>query len=253
MSVTFNAVFNAGSSRTGLVGRVAYSTDGGSTWTSSGFAETLAGSGIYSVAISLADGFAGKILYKTGDADRVSSTLTLTAAGTGYTNGTGYALTFTGGGGTGAAGTFDVVNGAVTNLILTNQGSGYTSAPTITFTTAGAGTGATATASLVQPRYAGESVDAVVILGGFQKYQISGTVQDASPTAGGFIVAFGNGFTAPQTNILVGRQLAFTSGGNYPDKQQITGYTWLSTTTARLTFSNPFAGSPANGDPWNIL
>jgi hypothetical protein len=99
----------------------------------------------------------------------------------------------------------------------------------------------------------GQLQSANTTLTDFTKYQISGTVQDTSPTAGGFIVTFANGFSAPQTNKLVGRQLAFTGGGLWPDKQQITGYTFLSGTTARLSFGNPFAGSPANGDPWNIL
>ena len=72
--------------------------------------------------------------------------LVLTAAGTGFTDGT-YALTFTGGGGTGAAGTYTVVSGVVTSLSLTTEGSEYTSTPTITFTLGG-GTGATATCSL---------------------------------------------------------------------------------------------------------
>jgi hypothetical protein len=52
-----------------------------------------------------------------------------------------------GGGGTGAAGTAIIQNGAVVAVTITNPGSGYTSAPTITFT-GGAGVGATATANL---------------------------------------------------------------------------------------------------------
>lgn len=61
--------------------------------------------------------------------------------------GTGYTtaptVSFAGGGGTGMAGTATVSGGAVTSVILTNLGQGYTSAPTVSF--GGPGTGATAT------------------------------------------------------------------------------------------------------------
>ncbi len=63
--------------------------------------------------------------------------------------GTGYTsaptVTFTGGGGSGATATATVANGVVTAITLTNVGSGYTSAPTIQFA-GGDGTGAAATA-----------------------------------------------------------------------------------------------------------
>lgn len=88
------------------------------------------------------------------------SSVTLGSGGTGYTNGTNYALGFSGGAGSGAAGLFDVVGGAVTNIRLTRQllasglgltptsGTGYTTAPTVSFAAAGAGSGATPTVSL---------------------------------------------------------------------------------------------------------
>ncbi|MEK9136673.1 MAG: DUF2589 domain-containing protein [Bacteroidota bacterium] len=76
-----------------------------------------------------------------------SFTLSVTAAGTGYT--TAPTVTITGGGGTGAAGTATISGGgAVTGLTLTTPGTGYTSAPTIGFT-GGGGTGATATATFI--------------------------------------------------------------------------------------------------------
>ncbi len=56
------------------------------------------------------------------------ATLTLVAGGTGYTSGS---LVFSGGGGTGAAGTFIAAAGVVTSVTLTAAGSGYTSAPTV--------------------------------------------------------------------------------------------------------------------------
>ena len=68
----------------------------------------------------------------------------LNAGGVGYTS--NFAVTFNGGGGSGAAATA-IVNqfGAVASVLVTNPGSGYTSAPTISFAN-GSGTGATAVA-----------------------------------------------------------------------------------------------------------
>lgn len=72
--------------------------------------------------------------------------ITLGAGGSGYSSGWHY-LAFTGGGGTGAAGEFHVSStGHVDSVALTSGGSGYTSAPTVSFPGAG-GTGATATAT----------------------------------------------------------------------------------------------------------
>jgi hypothetical protein len=65
--------------------------------------------------------------------------------------GTGYTsaptVTFTGGGGSGATGTAVLTATAVTSVTITNGGQGYTSAPTVTFS-GGGGTGATGTAVL---------------------------------------------------------------------------------------------------------
>ena len=76
------------------------------------------------------------------------ASLTLVNNGSGYTNGTNYALGITGGGGSGATGTFNVVNGSVTGLTLTNGGSGFTASPGISFAAAGAGTNALAVAAI---------------------------------------------------------------------------------------------------------
>jgi len=73
---------------------------------------------------------------------------TINAGGTGYA--TAPTVSFTGGGGSGAAGTATVSGGAVTSILITNAGSGYTSNPTIGFT-GGGGSGATATAVLSAP------------------------------------------------------------------------------------------------------
>src|SRR5439155_22028244 len=72
----------------------------------------------------------------------------VTAPGTGYTPGTHYPLTFTGGGGTGAAG-YAVGGGTfvVSGLTVTNGGAGYTTAPTVMIS-GGGGSGATGTATI---------------------------------------------------------------------------------------------------------
>jgi hypothetical protein len=93
-----------------------------------------------------------------GSAPGVTATAVLTSgsvtslnllAGSGWTNGTGYALGLSGGNGTGAAGTFDVIGGAVTNVVVTSGGANYTVLPTVSFSAAGAGTNAAGTAFLV--------------------------------------------------------------------------------------------------------
>lgn len=77
--------------------------------------------------------------------------VTVGTAGAGYTSAP--TVAFTGGGGTGAAGTAVLGTGAdagkVVGVTITNPGSGYTSAPTVAFSDGG-GTGAAATATLGQ-------------------------------------------------------------------------------------------------------
>ncbi|MFY7883874.1 MAG: hypothetical protein ACOVOV_03390, partial [Dolichospermum sp.] len=65
--------------------------------------------------------------------------------------GTGYAtvptITFTGGGGSGAAATAFITGGVITRIVVTSTGSNYSSAPTVVITSA-TGTGAVATANV---------------------------------------------------------------------------------------------------------
>lgn len=72
------------------------------------------------------------------------TTLTLGSGGSGYTDGTGFIGTFTGGGGSGARFKFDVAGGVVTSIYDLEPGYGYTSNPTPVFTASAGGTGATA-------------------------------------------------------------------------------------------------------------
>mgnify|MGYP001192255454 CR=1 FL=1 len=77
---------------------------------------------------------------------RYVSSITITAAGTGYTSAP--TISITGGGGTGATATATVsTSGTVTGITITNKGTGYTSVPTVTIT-GGGGSDATGTAVL---------------------------------------------------------------------------------------------------------
>jgi len=69
--------------------------------------------------------------------------ISVTAGGTGYTSAP--TVTFTGGGGSGAAATAYIANGAITGIVVTNVGTGFTSEPAIGFS-GGGGSGAAATA-----------------------------------------------------------------------------------------------------------
>ena len=74
--------------------------------------------------------------------------IAMTSGGSGYTS--SFAVTFTGGGGSGATGTAYVRNGSVVGVRMTSYGSGYTSTPTPDFS-AGSGTGAAGTAQVGVP------------------------------------------------------------------------------------------------------
>lgn len=69
----------------------------------------------------------------------------VTAGGSGYTSAP--TVSFSGGGGSGAAATAVLTSGVVTSVTITNAGSGYGTAPTVSFS-GGDGTGASATAVL---------------------------------------------------------------------------------------------------------
>ena len=66
-------------------------------------------------------------------------------AGSGGTNGT-FDVAFSGGSGTGAAARFTVSGGALVSIVITNPGTGYTSAPTLSFAASSGLSGASATA-----------------------------------------------------------------------------------------------------------
>ena len=79
------------------------------------------------------------------------SSITINSGGSGYSSNTGSPPTvaITGGGGTGATATLSVVDGVINAVNITNIGSGYTSAPTLTVTDAPGSSGSGADLSAV--------------------------------------------------------------------------------------------------------
>lgn len=83
--------------------------------------------------------------YCQGNTNILTAVLAFLVGGAKYTSAP--TVSFTGGGGTGAAATAVISNGQVIGLTITAGGSGYTSVPTIAFS-GGGGSGAAATAVL---------------------------------------------------------------------------------------------------------
>lgn len=88
----------------------------------------------------------GKDIVPTVSASGSVASVLVSNGGSGYL--TAPTVAFTGGGGTGAAGTAILSGDEVVGVTITNPGSGYTSAPAVGFT-GGSGTGAVAAATLL--------------------------------------------------------------------------------------------------------
>ena len=101
----------------------------------------------------------------------------ITNPGAGYT--LAPTLQVTGGGGSGAAGTVFIGDGAVGIVTLTDAGSGYTTAPTVTITGPGAG-GTTATAEAVVS--AAGTISAIHITNAGSAYTSSPTITIGNPS-----------------------------------------------------------------------
>jgi hypothetical protein len=102
------------------------------------------------------------------------------SGGSGGTNGT-FSLTFAGGGGTGAAGTFTVTSGYVASVNITASGDSYTSTPTLGFSASAGLTGVTAVCIIANNVDVGEyfSVPSAVISESFIFYKNNaGTAQE---------------------------------------------------------------------------
>jgi hypothetical protein len=87
------------------------------------------------------------------------------SGGTGFTNGT-YSLGISGGGGTGAAGTYTCASGSVSSITITTQGTGFTSSPTLSFPSGG-GINASATAGYISANTL-DVMSVVIIWGNFR-------------------------------------------------------------------------------------
>ena len=111
---------------------------------------TLGNSSTLGDYLFICDGTDGWVVNSSGTVTKIDKTqirsIVISAAGSGYTNGT-YNCTFTGGGGSGLAATYTVTGNTVTSINITNKGTGYTSSPTVNFPSGG-GSGASAIANI---------------------------------------------------------------------------------------------------------
>jgi hypothetical protein len=127
------------------------------------------------------------------------SSVTVSAGGSSYVNGN--AASFSGGGGSGAAGTLVVSGGAITSITMTNAGTGYTSAPTVTGPT---GSGATLTAVLANK---GTTRTAARTEANWKNIDDSTTAYSSSP-----ITAGNNSYTKYQFGHLSGTYNQISAG-----------------------------------------
>ena len=132
-------------------------------------------------------------------------------------------VTFSGGGGSGAAGTAVMRNSRLDGVTITNPGSGYPSAPTVTFSAPPIGHlwGARGTAVLQS------GVASAMVTNGGSGYTSAPTV---SFSGGG-----GSGATATASVVFRADEVTVTNGGS--------GYTSAPT----VTFSAPATGTAATG------
>ncbi|HEY3343706.1 MAG TPA: hypothetical protein VGJ97_02195 [Anaerolineaceae bacterium] len=123
-------------------------------------------------------------------------------------------VAITGGGGTGATALATVSGGEVTDIVVTNPGSGYTSAPTLTFTGGGATGVASATAKI---NLATGVVTGVTITNAGYGYTTAPTV---AFTGGGGSGAAATVYAAPAGSV---KGIAVTFGGiNYTTAPTVT-------------------------------
>ena len=128
-----------------------------------------------------------KGIYRT-TADALSQGVqgyTALVGGSGGANGT-FDIAFSGGAGTGAAGRFTVTGGALTSILITSKGTGYTSEPAMSFAASAGLTGASATA-IIAPLTANNELFAVLADGADQVYKVyrnnAGSAEDTTKSA----------------------------------------------------------------------
>jgi hypothetical protein len=171
---------------------------GGNPGTITGYSSLVGGSGYIlppTITTSGGGGSGFSAIATIGDVS-VSSTFTITTAGTGYA--VGESVIFTGGGGDGAVAEISTIgtDGSITGISLTNAGSGYKSVPTISINTS-YGTGAVISCALV-----GAAVTGITIINGGNNYS----------TAPSFVftpVSGGSGASATPT-LTLGTRATFT-------------------------------------------
>lgn len=137
----------------------------------------------------------------------------VTVAGTGYTSVP--TVGFSGGGGTGAAGTAFLVGTSVATITVGTPGTLYTTVPSVAIV-GGGGSGATATATIASGGVATitvtsggtgyTSVPMIVVTGGGGSGCVATAVLTATGVAGVTLSASGSGYTSAPT-------VAFTGGG----------------------------------------
>jgi FtsP/CotA-like multicopper oxidase with cupredoxin domain len=167
----------------------------------------------------------------TGQVDAI----VLAIGGSGYVAPT---VGFSGGGGTGAAATATIdVNGVITGVTVTDPGSGYTTAPTVTITdTTGPGAGASATATL--------TVTGLTLTAPGTGYTSNPTVAISDSTGTGT----GAAGTATVTTDTVSSITIVNGGGGYTTASvAITGTGTGATATATITTSTVSAITVVNG------
>lgn len=173
----------------------------------------------------------------------VISALDLIAGGANYPDGT-FALSFSSGGGSGAAGMFTAAGGVVTDVVLTNGGSGYTGSPTVAFPLPGSG--ATITANLTATVVTSFSIGAggssytpgtfplTISGGGGSGARGTYTVNPSGVVASTTVVAGGTGYSSPPAVALAvgsGAQVAtFVTGGAVDTISVVNGGTNLTGT-----------------------
>ncbi len=145
-------------------------------------------------------------------------------------------VTLTGGGGTGATATATIANGQVVSVTITNAGSGYTSAPTITFS-GGGGKGAAATAIVASPKIS-------VTFEGF-------TIENGNASGGNVPAGAGGGIrdnnnaNLTLTNIVLTDNFASADGGGV-SMTDLVDFGWVLTIN-NSTISDNRAGDQGGG------
>ena len=185
----------------------------------------------------------GTTFYKPGG---IGPVVALTNGGSGYA--TPPNVTFSGGGGTGAAATAIITGGIVTKVQITNSGTGYTSAPTMAFSS-GAAAG---TVKLMPTAISGTAIEVYsgrvwIANGPTITFSVPGSITDFSSGNGGGNFTSSDSFlrvayiNLKQTNGFL--YLIGDSSVNYISGVQTSGSPPIT------TFTNQNA-DPEVGSPW---